>query len=140
ASVDKLDGDAARGRQLIAANCAICHQVQGVGNEVGPDLAMTASKPVDWLLTAIFDPNAAVEPRYQAEVITTADGVEWNGIVATETANSLTLRLPGGAEHAILRGDISARKPTGKSLMPEGLESVLTPQAVADIIAVLRQP
>ena len=99
---------------------------------------MVSDKPDDWLLTALFDPNAAVEPRYQALVVKLKNGTEISGIVAGETANNLTLRLPGGAEFAVLRADIAEEKPSGRSLMPEGLETVLKPQDVADVIAWLR--
>jgi hypothetical protein len=37
-----------------------------------------------------------------------------------------------------LRSDILSQKVSDRSLMPEGLETVLTPQATADIIAWLR--
>ena len=35
----------------------------------------------------------------------------------------------------MLRADIAEEKPSGRSLMPEGLETVLKPQDVADLIA-----
>jgi putative membrane-bound dehydrogenase-like protein len=138
ASVATLKGDAQRGHAFFTQQCAICHRLKNEGKEVGPDLAMVTDKPDDWLLTALFDPNAAVEPRYQALLVKLKDGTELSGIVAGETANNLTLRLPGGAEFPVLRADVSEEKPTGRSLMPEGLETVLKPQDVADVIAWLR--
>jgi putative heme-binding domain-containing protein len=66
------------------------------------------------------------------------NGTELSGLIAGETANNITLRLPGGAELPVLRGDIAEEKPAGRSLMPEGLETVLKPQDVADLIAWLR--
>jgi putative membrane-bound dehydrogenase-like protein len=138
ASAATLKGDAQRGHAFFTQQCAICHRLKSEGKEVGPDLAMVTDKPDDWLLTALFDPNAAVEPRYQALLVKLKDGTELSGIVAGETANNLTLRLPGGAEFPVLRADITEEKPTGRSLMPEGLETVLKPQDVADVIAWLR--
>lgn len=138
AKVDGMKGDAARGQAIFKAQCALCHRLKGDGNEVGPDLGMTADKPDDWMLAAIFDPNAAIEARYQAMQLKLKAGGELMGIVAAETANNLTLRLPGGAEQAVLRSEISAEKPLGKSLMPEGLEGALDAQAVADLLAWVR--
>jgi putative membrane-bound dehydrogenase-like protein len=138
ASVSTLKGDAQRGHTLFAQQCTICHRLKNEGMEVGPDLAMVADKPDDWLLTAILDPNAAVEPRYQALLIKLKNGTELSGIIADETANNLTLKLPGGAEFPVLRADIAEEKPTGRSLMPDGMETVLKPQDVADVIAWLR--
>ena len=138
ASVATLKGDAQRGHAFFTQQCAICHRLKNEGKEVGPDLAMVTDKPQDWLLTAIFDPNAAVEPRFQALVVKLKNGTEVSGIVGGETANNLTLRLPGGAEFPVLRADIAEEKPSNRSLMPEGLETVLKPQDVADVIAWLR--
>jgi mono/diheme cytochrome c family protein len=59
AKVGEMKGDAAHGRTLIQQQCAICHRFKGEGQELGPDLGMVAAKPLDWLLAAIFDPNAA---------------------------------------------------------------------------------
>ena len=140
AQVAGLKGDAARGHTLFQQQCAICHRMRGEGQDIGPDLGMTADKPLDWLLTAIFDPNAAIEPRYQAQTLKLKSGAEFTGIVAAETANNLTLRLPGGTDIPALRSDIASQTASGKSLMPEGLESVLKPQDLADILAALRAP
>ncbi len=140
AQVGGLPGDAARGRTLFQQQCAICHRLRGEGQELGPDLGMVGGKPLDWLLTAIFDPNAAIEPRYQAQTLKLKNGAEFTGIIVAETANNITLRLPGGTEQAALRSDIAAQTAPGKSLMPEGLETVLRPQDLADILAALHAP
>ncbi|MEA3211664.1 MAG: hypothetical protein QOE70_4721 [Chthoniobacter sp.] len=140
AGVGALRGDGRRGRELFRQTCAVCHRLKGEGHELGPDLDMVANKPLDWLLTAIFDPNAAVEARYQAQRLITKSGAELAGLVVAETANSLTVRLPGGAEQAVLRGEIKERTPLARSLMPEGLEATLKPQDVADLLTWLQTP
>jgi putative heme-binding domain-containing protein len=48
------------------------------------------------------------------------------------------LRSAGGAEETILRADIKELKSSGLSLMPEGLENVLKPQDIADVIAFIK--
>ena len=60
------------------------------------------------------------------------------GILATESASSVTLRRGEKAEDTILRTQIESIEATGKSLMPDGLEAQLTKQDVADLIAYLR--
>jgi putative membrane-bound dehydrogenase-like protein len=133
-----LKGDPARGGELFRANCIVCHRFHGEGVEAGPDLAMVADKPIDWLLTAILDPNAAIEERFKTWRITLKSGAELSGILAAETANNIVLRLPGGVDLPVLRSDIASQTASGKSLMPEGLETVLSPQGAADLIAYLR--
>jgi putative membrane-bound dehydrogenase-like protein len=136
--VAKTKGDPARGHVHFQTNCALCHRFKGEGKEVGPDLEMVRAKPTDWLLCAILDPASAVEARYATRTVTTKSGEAFVGIIAAETANSLTLRLPGGIDHPILRDEIKSFTSAGLSLMPAGFESALDVQAMADLLAWLR--
>jgi len=136
--ISQLRGDPARGREVFRQTCAACHRFKEEGRELGPDLGMVATKPDDWLLTAIFDPNQAVEPRYQAQHATLVDGTDLLGILTGETANNITLRAADGNERAVLRSELREIRPLGRSLMPEGLEAALTPQGAADLTSYLR--
>jgi putative heme-binding domain-containing protein len=138
AGVAELKGASNHGHELFLQNCSICHHLKNEGKEVGPDLGQVGDKPVDWLLTAIFDPSAAVEARYLMHSIKLKNGTEVSGIISAETANNIVLRLPGGTDLPVLRADIANDQATTRSLMPEGLETVLKPQDVADVISYLR--
>ena len=63
-----------------------------------------------------------------------------DGIVSTETANNLVLRLAGGIEQAVLRSDIESMSLSKVSLMPTGFESALKPQDLADLLSWVRSP
>lgn len=138
AVVEALKGDTGKGHALFVQNCAPCHRVNDEGNQVGPDLGMMADKPVSVFLLAILDPNQAVEARYINYTALTKNDREVNGVIATETPNSITMRNLGGAEETILRSDLKELKSSGLSLMPEGLESALKSQDMADLIAYLK--
>ena len=138
AAVDTLKGDAARGRELFTKNCATCHRLKNEGRELGPDLGQTATRDTDWLLTAILDPNAAVEARYLGYTAITKSGNEYSGIITAETPNNLVLKSSDGTETPVLRTDLQELIGSGLSLMPEGLEAVLKPQDLADLLAWLR--
>jgi len=102
------------------------------------DLSTMAHKPAAYLVTAILDPNQAVESRYTAYAATTTRDEEYTGVIQQESAQSITLRLAGGIEVTLLRGDIRSLTSSGRSLMPEGFETVLPPAAMADLLAFLR--
>ncbi len=140
ADVEKLPGDANRGRRHFQELCATCHRLNGEGHEVGPDLGMVATKPTDWLLTAILDPNQAIEARYRAWNLTLESGEELSGIISAETANNLVIRMAGGVDHVVLRSDLASIEPSKISLMPVGFESALRPQEMADLIRWLHAP
>lgn len=135
ATTAKLEGDAKRGAVVFQKVCMVCHKVGDLGVEVGPDLKTVASKPREQLIEAIFDPNRAVEQRNAATQVTKKNKTMVVGQLASETPGNLTIRLPGGAEVVVLRSDIQEIKTLPTSIMPEGLESVLTAQDVADVLA-----
>ena len=60
------------------------------------------------------------------------------GLIVSENAVSITLRLAGGVTRNILRIDIASLESTNRSLMPEGWEDSLTLQDLADLIAFIK--
>jgi putative membrane-bound dehydrogenase-like protein len=128
-------GDPNNGRQVFRKTCAACHRLEDQGHAVGPDLMTTTDKPADWFLTAILDPNRAVEDRYVEYQARTADGRTISGLLAAETGVGITLRAAEGKEETISRRDLEALVSTGRSPMPDGLEKDVSPQAMADLLA-----
>jgi putative heme-binding domain-containing protein len=133
----KLPGDAERGRAAFRKTCSACHQLEGVGKVVGPDLAAIRNRGAEAILLAVLDPNREVNPQYASYVAATDDGRTLTGTIAAETATSITLRRAEGAEDTLLRSQIEALKSTGLSLMPEGIERELSRQDLADLVAYL---
>ncbi|MEW6305163.1 MAG: PVC-type heme-binding CxxCH protein [Verrucomicrobiota bacterium] len=130
-----LKGDAKRGQQIYTTACLACHRMGDQGNDVGPNLATVRAWSVEQLLTNILDPNREVSPNYVEYLIELKDGQTVSGLIATETANSLTLKRADGAQETVLRQNIAQMSSSGLSLMPEGLEATVTPQQMADLIA-----
>jgi putative membrane-bound dehydrogenase-like protein len=132
-------GDAARGRAVFRrAGCAACHRLGGQGVEVGPDLAAVANKPTPQLVEAIFDPSRAVEQRYAMTVALLADGTAVSGLVVAETPTSVTIRSAGGEERAVRRSDIDEITTLATSIMPVGLETLMSVDDCADLLAAMR--
>jgi putative heme-binding domain-containing protein len=138
AQVESLKGDPKNGRTLFVATCAQCHRFRDEGNQVGPDLAMMADKPVSDFVQGILNPNQAIEARYLSYTATPRSGREVTGVISTETGNSITLKMAGGTEETILRSDLIDLKSGGLSLMPDGFENALKPPAMADLISYLK--
>jgi putative heme-binding domain-containing protein len=133
-----LKGDPRHGLRLFGNTCSTCHQLGVVGTAIGPDLTTVRDKPPEWFLPAILDPSRAVEPRFMNYLVVTKDGVSITGVLLEEGGTSLTLVGTNGERHVVLRSNIDEMSCTGKSLMPEGFESQLKVQDVADIIAFLK--
>ncbi len=134
-----LKGDAARGKLVFKKTCATCHRLENEGVEVGPDLlSALRNKTREALLIDILDPSREVDPRYLNYMVSTKNGRVLTGMIAAETASSLTLRRAEKAEDTILRSQIDEIQATAKSVMPEGLEMQLSKQDLADVIAYLQ--
>jgi putative heme-binding domain-containing protein len=131
-------GEAKRGQAVYQRACMACHQWADMGIELGPNLATVATKPPEQIVEAIFDPNRAVEQRNAATQVMKKDGSIVLGLIVAETPNHLTLRAVGGLEVVVPRADIKGTELLPISLMPEGLESVLTEQDCADLLALIR--
>jgi putative membrane-bound dehydrogenase-like protein len=134
-----LPGDREKGRLVFTKVCATCHKAEGVGLNVGPDLATVAGRSADDLLVHILDPNREVAPGFVNYTVAMTDGRIFTGLIADESANSLTLKRAEGATDEIARSRIDSIASSGRSLMPEGLEKGLTPQDLADLIAFIRK-
>ena len=61
-----------------------------------------------------------------------------DGFLADDTPEAVVLRTPGAEDQRIARGEIKQTSYLNRSMMPEGLETVLKPQDVADLLAWLR--
>jgi putative heme-binding domain-containing protein len=133
----KRKGDRDRGKALFKTNCATCHRLESVGQEVGADLSAIRDRGLEAVLLNILDPNRDVKPQYLSYVLVTTDGRILTGMIRAETTNSMTLRKPDGAEETVLRRDIDELRSTGLSFMPEGLEKQLDVAAMADLLAYL---
>ncbi len=135
-----LPGDRARGAARFAQLCLPCHYLQGHGYRVGPDLSGIAARPADALIVDLLDPSRQVAPEYAAYEVNLTDGESLTGLFASEMETRITIRRPGAADENVPRSRIRALRPTGKSLMPDGLEAGWSPQDLADLIAFLQRP
>jgi putative membrane-bound dehydrogenase-like protein len=133
-----LKGDSSRGAEVFAQNCMPCHMYQGKGNRVGPDLSGAASRSKEKLLSDILDPNAEVAPDFVAYTAVTKDLDVVTGVLAGETAANITFRQAQGVEQTIARDNLQELRASMLTLMPEGFESAVDRQGMADLIEYLR--
>ncbi|MCR9291346.1 MAG: c-type cytochrome [bacterium] len=128
-----------RGRGHFERLCAQCHQLSGIGVNVGAALTQIHEKSPRQLLEAILDPNREVDPRYISYSVLLDDDRTLAGVIGSETASQIVLVESGGKPHTIRRSQITRLKSSGISLMPEGMEQQLTPTQMQELIVFLRQ-
>ena len=127
-------GDASKGRVVFERVCKECHQLNGRGSEVGPDLSTVRTRPAVALLNDILLPNETIAQTYEAYVVETTDGRILDGVIGEQGPTTLTLRREGGETDVIDRSEIRSMRAAQLSAMPSDLEALVTPGQVADVI------
>lgn len=132
-----LKGNAALGKVHFQKICAACHRLEDAGHELGPNLAAFKSRGAEAYLVNVLDPNREVNPQYLNYLATLTNGRTLNGMIADESAASITLKRGENASDTIPRNELEELRSTRQSIMPEGMEKQLDPQALADLIRYL---
>ena len=131
--------EAEHGKVVFDKQCAKCHKLEDRGFEVGPDLSVIKSKSDEMLVSDVLDPNNQITVGYSNYTVVTEDGRIFTGVLAAETATSITLCKEEGVEQTILRNQIDEMAASPLSMMPEELEKEVSPQDAVDLIAYLRE-
>jgi len=131
-------GDARRGEQVFRNQptlaCIRCHRAGGDGGDAGPNLAGVGSKySREYLLEAILKPNATIAPGFDTVVATLRNGDTVAGVVASETADMLSLRNTDNQVVAVKKADLAKREgaPSG---MPEVYATLLSNRELRDLV------
>jgi putative membrane-bound dehydrogenase-like protein len=133
----QLRGQATRGRQVFLSRCAECHRFRGEGHGLGPDLETTTGLGKEWMLRRFVNPNGIIAPRALIRVVKTRHLGSLLGTIENETPAGISLRRLDGELLALPRSALGTVTSLGISAMPEGLETGLAPQSVADLLEYL---
>ncbi len=134
-------GDPQRGRQVYwqtaGLQCRDCHQIDGQGGTLGPDLSrigLQYDRPA--LLEQIVNPSLRIADVYRTHILTTKEGKIHAGRVLQKSALTI-LQGADGKLHRLRAEDVVDSVPSSRSLMPEQLLQALTAQQAADLLAYL---
>ena len=136
------DGDIRRGQLVFnsqKAACSACHAMGYKGGNIGPDLSRIGKIRTERdLLEALVFPSVSFVRSYEPVLVVTKAGKQFNGLIRTETPDEITLATGAREEARVLRSDIEEIRPSTVSIMPAGLDTQLTRQQLADLIAFLK--
>ncbi len=127
-----------KGKALFERHCQLCHTEQNGQRSIGPALEGFANWTDTMWLTAILDPNRAVEARYRRLSLLTDDGQVLVGLMRSETDNELTIAMADGKSVTLSKSSLERMEASDRSLMPEGFDRFLPPDQMPDLIAFLR--
>src|SRR5262249_6739249 len=135
-------GDVRRGQAVFNSQktaCVSCHAIGYLGGKIGPDLTKIGQIRTERdLLESIVYPSASLVRSYEPVEVTTKSGKVFNGLVRKDGADEVVLVTGADQEARIARKDIEEVRPGKVSIMPGGLDKLLAPQELADLVAFLK--
>jgi putative heme-binding domain-containing protein len=130
-------GDPRAGRAVFRRLCAQCHTIYGEGQGVGPDLTSNGRGSFDQVLASVFDPSLVIGQAYQTTTVVTEGGRNLTGLVVEDSDRRIVLKLPGGGQDVVSRNEVKSTRTSRLSMMPEGIENLLSRAELADLFAFL---
>ena len=135
---NKNGGNPNEGKKLFQT-CLLCHQVGNKGQNIAPALDGSASREYEALLTAILNPDAAVESSYAIYRVRKKDGQSLEGYLVNKDDRGTTLAFMGGSRVFIETASIQNQGFLGgRSFMTKGLIDNYTDKQVADLLSYIR--
>jgi putative membrane-bound dehydrogenase-like protein len=136
-------GDARRGEKLFnnrdRSKCITCHLKGETGVRLGSDLTwIGAIRSERDLLEAIVFPSASIARYHEVVNVVTTDGRVVSGLLVKETVDKMFLSSAEGVVKSVAYREIEQARYSNVSLMPEGIEKVLKPAEIADLVAYLK--
>lgn len=137
------EGDRLRGLQVFRssqAGCSGCHAIGYVGGKIGPELSRIGStRSKEDLLEAILYPSARLEQGYRTVRVLTTDGQVYQGLPVRQDSEAIELLLQVDRSVRIETEAIETMQAGELSVMPAGIDRVLSPQQLADLLELLHQ-
>lgn len=127
----------ADGERVFQQHCAVCHQIDGKGGLVGPQLTGIGVRGVERLCEDILDPNRNVDRAFRQTVITLKDGDGMSGLFRREEGDLWVFADATGKEFSLKKGDVADRKESDLSLMPENFGEAIPTAEFNQLLAFL---
>lgn len=130
------DANLMEGRQIFKKTCQQCHMLYGEGAKIGPDLTGSNRANLEYVLTNVIDPSAAIAKEYKMNIVITTDGRVLTGMIVEKSGERITLQTVN-ERIVLLPEDIEELSESPLSMMPEGQFDQLTSQQIRDLVAYL---
>jgi putative heme-binding domain-containing protein len=142
-----LAGDPILGRELFfestqnSHNCGTCHQVDGRGGTVGPDLTSLSARSASSILLDIVFPDAVLLDRWQLIELRTVDGEKLEALHVGDSTRRVKVYDVSSSPpvlRAIKKEKIESAKPLQRSAMPADYGERYTLRQLLDLVSYLK--
>jgi len=137
ARFDPTKASAERGAKVFATNCQICHRINGLGSQIGPQLDGIGVRGTPRLCEDILDPSRNVDAAFRYSTFVLEDGDVIAGIPRREEGQTLIVADSTGKEVPIQKSKIKRRVESNLSLMPSNFGEIIKADDFNDLLAFL---
>ena len=143
-----LSARAARGKELFfdltrQRRCSVCHELDGMGTAVGPNLALAArAKTASQLTQDILNPDAEIAFGFEQVQLVLHSGERIEGVLAEETESRIRIFDAASVPHplrSVPKGEIRQQSSRKRSSMPHDLLEVYTESEITAIVTYLKE-
>jgi PQQ-dependent dehydrogenase (methanol/ethanol family) len=142
AADEAVPGDVAAGEKAFwnKGGCGHCHEVNGRGGIVAPDLSAAGTNSATYLRQMIVDPNAGIATKRWSGPSTlklkTRDGQEICGVKLSEDNFTLILTDEKGVLHRFDKRELVEQR--AEFLMPDNYGQALSKDEIQNLVAYLK--
>jgi putative heme-binding domain-containing protein len=134
---DSEQASAERGHAVFEKACIICHQLDGAGAVVGPQLDGVGNRGLERIIEDVLDPSRSIDPAFRPNNVTLKDETSMTGLLRREEGETLVFVDSQGKEIAVAKKEIAERRESQISLMPSNFAEALTKDEFNDLMAFL---
>ena len=144
----ELSAGALRGKELFfdltrERRCSVCHQLDGLGTPVGPNLKIAAKgKTPQELESDVLEPHGRIAFGFEQVQVELRSGETLAGVLAEETETHIRVFDAASVPpplRSFAKADVRRQQTRARSSMPGDLDTVYTSDEIADIATYLSE-
>ncbi|MBB6326803.1 putative heme-binding domain-containing protein [Algoriphagus iocasae] len=129
--------DIEKGKAIFINTCTVCHQIEGQGGIIGPQLDGIGNWGRRALTEKILDPNRNISQAFKTYTITTKDGDMLSGLFRREEGEQEIYANAAGQEFSVAKSNIKEKKVSQYTLMPDNFNESISEEDFDALIGFL---
>lgn len=122
---EKTTPDLALGAKAFERVCAKCHQIEGKGAKIGPQLEGLGHRGLERVLEDLLDPSRNIDGAFRTTQIVTTEGRILSGLLLRTDGEVLVMADAEGKEVRIPKKEIDQQVHTNLSPMPANVTELV---------------
>ncbi len=125
------------GHAVFTQNCSPCHRIKKEGGMIGPQLDGIGNWGATALAEKVLNPNQNISEAFRNYTIKLKNGKVMTGLYRREEGEVTVFANASGEEFRLLKKDITERKGSKYTLMPDHFGKVISPEKFNTLLSFL---